>query len=82
MPKSDQLGEKAQVKVSRQKIGTVITPEEFLSLSRPKGDLAIKIGKEVVGVTSLDRVYWPDESLTKQAEAEAQAAGVRSRARR
>ena len=65
MAKSEPAGEKAQVKVTRQKIGTVVTPEEFLSLSRPKGDLAIKIGKETVSVTSLDRIYWPDEKLTK-----------------
>jgi bifunctional non-homologous end joining protein LigD len=65
MAKGEERGGKAQVKLTRQKIGTVITPEEFLSLSRPKGDLAIKIGKEVVGVTSLDRIYWPDEKLTK-----------------
>jgi len=65
MAKSDEAGGKAKVKVTRQKIGTVVTPEELLSLSRPKGDLSLKIGKEIVGVTSLDRIYWPDEKLTK-----------------
>ena len=65
MAKSDDAGGKAKVKVTRQKIGTVVTPEEFLSLTRPKGDLSLKIGKEIVGVTSLDRIYWPDEKLTK-----------------
>ena len=39
--------------------------EEFLKLDRPKGDLIIKIGREQVSVTSLDRIYWPDEKLTK-----------------
>ena len=29
------------------------------------GDLNIKVGKEVVSLTSLDRVYWPDEGYTK-----------------
>lgn len=43
----------------------IVTAEEFLSLERPKGDLLLKIGREQVSVTSLDRVYWPDEKLTK-----------------
>src|SRR5688572_10706359 len=53
------------VKRTRQKGGTVVTVEEFLSLERPKGDLLLKVGREQVSVTSLDRVYWPDEKLTK-----------------
>jgi bifunctional non-homologous end joining protein LigD len=53
------------VKRTRQKGGTVVTVEEFLSLDRPKGDLLLKVGREQVSVTSLDRIYWPDEKLTK-----------------
>ena len=53
------------VKRQKQKGGTVITVEEFLSLERPKGDLQLQIGREQVSVTSLDRIYWPDEKLTK-----------------
>ena len=30
-----------------------------------EGDLALKIGSAVVEVTSLDRIYWPDEGYTK-----------------
>ena len=55
----------SEVKRTRQKGGTVVTVDEFLSLERPKGDLILKIGREQVSVTSLDRIYWPDEKLTK-----------------
>ncbi len=57
--------EKGQVKITRSKGGTVISAEEFLSLNKPKGGLSLKIGKEQVTLTSLDRVYWPEEKLTK-----------------
>ena len=43
----------------------IVTVQEFLTLERPKGDLILKIGREQVSLTSLDRVYWPDEKLTK-----------------
>src|SRR5215470_8210557 len=55
----------SEVKRTRQKGGTVVTVDEFLQLDRPKGDLLIKAGREEVAVTSLDRIYWPDEKLTK-----------------
>ena len=55
----------SEVKRTRQKGGTVVTVDEFLSLNRPKGDLILKVGREQVSVTSLDRIYWPDEKLTK-----------------
>jgi bifunctional non-homologous end joining protein LigD len=56
---------KEEVKRTKQKQGMVVTVEEFLGLDRPKGDLIIKVGREQVAVTSLDRIYWPDEKLTK-----------------
>lgn len=43
----------------------IVTVQEFLSLDRPKGDLVLQVGREQVSVTSLDRIYWPDEKLTK-----------------
>ena len=55
----------SEVKRTRQKGGTVVTVDEFLQLDRPKGDLVLKVGREEVSVTSLDRIYWPDEKLTK-----------------
>ena len=65
MEKSHELKPKAQVKVTRQKRGTVVSVSDFLSLQRPKGDLILQVGREQVSVTSLDRIYWPDEKLTK-----------------
>src|SRR5215218_7395464 len=53
------------VKRTRQKGGTIVTVEEFLSLDRPKGDLLLEIERQRVSITSLDRIYWPDEKLTK-----------------
>lgn len=54
-----------KVKLTREKQGATFTPDEFLSLKKPKGDLLLKIGGEQVSLTSLDRIYWPDEKLTK-----------------
>src|ERR1041384_1125396 len=53
------------VKVSREKQGATVSPDEFLALQKPKGDLILEIEGERVSLTSLDRVYWPDEKLTK-----------------
>src|SRR5712671_4227799 len=53
------------VKRTRLKEGPSVTPEEFVALKKPKGDLVLQIGSERVSLTSLDRVYWPDQGLTK-----------------
>src|SRR6201988_3088700 len=53
------------MKVTRQKEGPAISTAEFLRLKKPKGDAILEIDGERVSVTSLDRVYWPDEKLTK-----------------
>ncbi len=54
-----------RVKVTRQKEGSAISADEFLSLKKPKGDLIVEVDRQRVSVTSLDRIYWPDEKLTK-----------------
>lgn len=65
MPKAIISGQPRTIKSTRQPEGAAITPEEFLSLKKPKGYLVVAIGKERVSLTSLDRIYWPDEKLTK-----------------
>ena len=55
----------SKIKVTRQKEGPAISVEEFLKLKKPKGDLIVQVAQERVSLTSLDRVYWPDEKLTK-----------------
>ena len=54
-----------QVKQTPQKEGPGFSAEEFLALKKPKGGLVLEIGGERVSLTSLDRIYWPEEKLTK-----------------
>src|SRR2546426_11079321 len=60
----DQSKPKA-LKRTAQREGPSISAKEFLALKKPKGDLILEIEGERVSLTSLDRVYWPDEKLTK-----------------
>lgn len=42
-----------------------ISLESFLALKKPVGGATVKIDGESVSFTHLDRVYWPDEPITK-----------------
>jgi bifunctional non-homologous end joining protein LigD len=63
--KTNVKAEKGQLKRTRQKAGNVISVPEFLALSHPKGDVVLQVERDQVSLTSLDRIYWPDEKLTK-----------------
>jgi bifunctional non-homologous end joining protein LigD len=53
------------VKRTPAKKGAAISVAEFLDLKQPKGDLLLDVEGQTVSLTSLERIYWPDEKLTK-----------------
>lgn len=53
------------VKRTPAKKGASVSVEEFFSLKQPKGDLKLDVEGQVVSLTSLERVYWPNEKITK-----------------
>ena len=63
--KTNEAQEKGQLKRTRPKGGDVISVPEFLALTRPKGGMVLQVEREQVALTSLERIYWPDEKLTK-----------------
>lgn len=56
---------KTGVKRTAAKQGLSVSVEEFLSLKQPKGDLLLDVCGQHVSLTSLERIYWPDEKITK-----------------
>ena len=65
MPRGTSSDQSKAIKRTRPQAGQAFTPAEFLALRKPKGGLVLEIAGERVSLTSLDRVYWPDERLTK-----------------
>lgn len=65
MPKATPSVKSKAIKRPRPQEGPAISSEEFLTLKKPKGNLILGIAGERVSLTSLDRIYWPDEKLTK-----------------
>jgi bifunctional non-homologous end joining protein LigD len=59
------LAKKPLVKRTAAKTGAAVTVETFLTLKQPKGDLLLRVGNTQVSLTSLDRIYWPTEKITK-----------------
>jgi len=55
----------SSVKRTPEKKGAAISVPEFLKLKQPKGDLILDVEGQSVSLTSLERVYWPDEKITK-----------------
>src|SRR5438105_10887733 len=51
--------------VARPGQASPLSVKEFLALKKPKGDLILEVEGERVSLTSLDRIYWPAEKLTK-----------------
>lgn len=56
---------KAKLKRTARRQGASISVEEFLALRNPKGDLILSVDGDNVPLTSLDRIYWPEEKITK-----------------
>jgi len=65
MPRSTPKVEPKAPKRAGPQAHPALTPAEFLALKKPKGNLVLEIEGERVSLTSLERIYWPDEKLTK-----------------
>jgi bifunctional non-homologous end joining protein LigD len=61
----DSGAKQSAVKRTPRKRGPSVSVNEFLALKNPKGDLILSVEGENVSLTSLDRIYWPDEKITK-----------------
>jgi bifunctional non-homologous end joining protein LigD len=48
-----------------KKSGPAVSLEQFLALKNPKGNLILDVAGEHVSLTSLERIYWPDQKITK-----------------
>src|ERR1051325_4982419 len=55
----------SRVKRTPGKKGAASSPAELLNLKQPTGGLPLEVEGQTVALTSLERIYWPDEKLTK-----------------
>lgn len=42
-----------------------LSVDEFLAEQQPKGNIVLQAGEERLELTSLERIYWPEEKITK-----------------
>jgi bifunctional non-homologous end joining protein LigD len=56
---------KRRVSESKRKPGEAISRAAFLRKRVLEGDLTVRLGRDIVEATSLEKVYWPDEGYTK-----------------
>jgi bifunctional non-homologous end joining protein LigD len=66
--KSSKKTSKAGVKITqtpKSSARTATPASRALKAKELKGDVAVKVGKNVISLTNLDKVYWPDEGYTK-----------------
>ncbi|HEV7842064.1 MAG TPA: non-homologous end-joining DNA ligase, partial [Pyrinomonadaceae bacterium] len=50
---------------TRAKAGRAVPLSKAVKMEELSGDVDVKVGREVVSLTHLDKVYWPDEGYTK-----------------
>ncbi|HWS87305.1 MAG TPA: non-homologous end-joining DNA ligase [Pyrinomonadaceae bacterium] len=50
---------------TKKSAGKAVAVGRALKRKALEGDLSVKVGREVVPLTHLERVYWPDEGYTK-----------------
>lgn len=55
----------SKTKAKTEKSEKPVLISALLKEKKPAGNRPVKIGKDVVKLTSLDRVYWPEEGYTK-----------------
>lgn len=62
---SAEVEHKAVKRVQPSKDAETITAQKFFARRKLSGNVNVKIGKAVVALTNLDKVYWPEDGYTK-----------------
>ena len=63
--KSEGAGHVKKFDAAKAAGGRVVPASRALQAKALEGDLSVKVGREVVPLTHLERVYWPEEGYTK-----------------